>query len=167
VAGSLGLGAVNFLFTLVAIALIDIVGRRPLLLIGVAGVIISELFLGYVNAFMQASPHTGMLSLYGLLSFIAFFAIGPGVVVWLAISELFPTAMRGKGIALSLFFSSLSGTLLSGCFLQLVQSLGMGKTYWLFAAFGILYFLVAYFFLPETRARSLEEIQAGFVTESV
>ncbi len=166
VAGSLGLGALNLLFTLIAIALIDKVGRRPLLLIGVAGVVISEIFLGCVNEFMPASPLMGMLSLYGLLSFIAFFAIGPGVVVWLAISELFPTAMRGKGIALSLFFSSLSGTLLSGYFLQLVQHLGMGKSYWLFATFGILYFLVGYFFLPETRARSLEDIQSGFLVKT-
>lgn len=160
--GSAGIGVLNFLFTIIAIALIDSLGRRPLLLIGTFGVIVAEIFLGVVNYFLPESPHTGILSLIGLLVFIIFFAIGPGVVVWLAISELFPTQMRGKGIALCLFFNSLASTLLATFFLPLVKHFGMAQTYWLFAFFTLGYFLVTFFFLPETKSKSLEEIQHFF-----
>jgi SP family galactose:H+ symporter-like MFS transporter len=160
--GSVGIGALNFIFTAVAITLIDSLGRRPLLLMGVFGVMLSEIYLGIVTIFFANSPAAGMLALAGLLSFIIFFAIGPGVVVWLAISELFPTKIRGKGIAFCLFFNSLAATALSVYFLPLVKLLGMGHTYWLFAMFSAAYFVVVLFFLPETKARSLEEIQLGF-----
>lgn len=160
--GSVGIGALNFIFTLVAITLIDSLGRRPLLLIGVFGVMVSEVYLGVVTQFFSDSFYSGVLALVGLFLFIVFFAIGPGVVVWLAISELFPTKVRGKGIAFCLFFNSMAATVLSVYFLPLVHFIGMGATYWLFALFSAMYFLVAYFFLPETKARSLEEIQLGF-----
>ena len=86
--GSVGIGALNFIFTIIAITLIDRVGRRPLLLIGITGVLFAEVYLGLVNHFAPPAL-IGILSLIGLFIFIVFFAIGPGVVVWLAISELF------------------------------------------------------------------------------
>jgi sugar porter (SP) family MFS transporter len=160
--GSTGIGALNFIFTIVAIVFIDTLGRRPLLLVGVGGVMVTEIYLGVVNYFLSSSPASGILSLIGLLSFIIFFAIGPGVVVWLAISELFPTRIRGKGISICLFFSSLSSAMLTTFFLPLVKFLGIGQTYWLFAFFTGCYFLLTYFFLPETKAKTLEEIQDAF-----
>lgn len=160
--GSVGIGILNFLFTIIAISLIDSLGRRPLLLVGVAGVIASEIFLGLINYFIPDSPNAGILSLIGLLFFIMFFAVGPGVVVWLVISELFPTQVRGKGIAVCLFFNSLASTTLATFFLPLVKHLGVGQTYWLFALFTLGYFVVVYYFLPETKEKSLEEIQHYF-----
>ncbi|MDR3491743.1 MAG: sugar porter family MFS transporter [Gammaproteobacteria bacterium] len=160
--GSVGIGALNFIFTLVAILFIDTLGRRPLLLIGVLGVAASEIYLGVVSYFLASSHYLGLLSLIGLLLFIVFFAIGPGVVVWLAISELFPTRVRGKGIAICLFFNSLAATALSVYFLPLVKHVGIAQTYWLFAFFSACYFVLTLFFLPETKAKSLEEIQYGF-----
>lgn len=160
--GSLGIGLLNFLCTMIALVLIDTLGRRPLLLIGVAGVFLSEVFLGAVNYSIPNSPNAGFFSLIGLLCFIMFFAIGPGVVVWLVISELFPTQVRGKGVSICLFFNSLASTLLSTLFLPLLKFLGMAQTYWLFAFFTLGYFFVTYFFLPETKKRSLEEIQHFF-----
>jgi SP family galactose:H+ symporter-like MFS transporter len=163
--GSAGIGMLNFLFTIVAITLIDSLGRRPLLLVGVAGVAFAEIYLGLINYFIPDSANAGILSLIGLLFFIIFFAIGPGVVVWLVISELFPTQIRGKGIALCLFFNSLASTALATSFLPLIKSLGVAQTYWLFAFFTIGYFIVTYFFLPETKEKSLEEIQNHFFTK--
>ncbi len=160
--GSVGIGLLNFIFTLVAMMLVDTVGRRPLLLMGVIGVVLSECYLGCVNYFFPQLSYSGMLSLIGLLFFIIFFAIGPGVVVWLAISELFPTQIRGKGISICLFFNSLASTLLATLFLPLVKYIGIGATYWLFALFSSGYFIIVYFFLPETKAHSLEEIQHYF-----
>jgi SP family galactose:H+ symporter-like MFS transporter len=160
--GSAGIGLLNFIFTIVATSMIDSWGRRPLLLTGLTGVVISEIYLGYISYFIPHSPMAGTLALIGLLMFIVSFAIGPGVVVWLAISELFPTRVRGKGIALCLFFNSLAATLLSVYFLPLVKYLGIGQTYLLFALFSLGYLLTTLFFLPETKARTLEEIQSGF-----
>lgn len=160
--GTVGIGVLNFLFTIIAITMIDSIGRRPLLLIGTAGVAASELFLGIVHHSILNMAHAGILSLIGLLFFTIFFAIGPGVVVWLVISELFPTRVRGKGIALCLFLNSLASTLLAGFFLPLVARIGMDQTYWLFAFFSFGYFLMVYFYLPETKSKSLEEIQEAF-----
>lgn len=160
--GSLGVGALNFLSTLIAIALIDNIGRRPLLLVGIIGVFLSEVFLAVIPSLVINSDLSAMLSLIGLSTFIIFFAVGPGVVVWLAISELFPTRIRGKGIALCLFFNSLAATLLATFFLPLQNELGMADTYLFFAFFSLIYFLIAFYLLPETKTKSLEEIQFQF-----
>lgn len=131
-------------------------------IIGTFGIIVAELFMGTVSR-MALSPHmSGSLMLAGLVMFIVFYAIGPGVVVWLAISELFPTRVRGKGIAICLFFNSLAGSTLATVFLNLQHVLGMAGTYWLCAFFTFIYFLVACFFLPETRSQTLEDIQKYF-----
>lgn len=160
--GSVGIGLLNFLCTMMAIMFIDTLGRRPLLLIGVAGVTISELYLGLVSGMGFSQFTTGILSLIGLFGFIVSFAIGPGVVVWLALSELFPTRVRGKGMALCLFLNSLVSTLLATFFLPISHALGMSQTYWLFACFTALYFFTVYYLLPETKTKSLEEIQYEF-----
>lgn len=160
--GSVGIGIINFICTLFALFLIDKLGRKPLLITGVIGVLIAEIFLGIVSYVHIEFYAQGVMSLIGLFVFIIFFAIGPGVVVWLAISELLPTRVRGKGIAVCLFFNSLSGALISGIFLDLRDWLGMAGTYWLCAGFALLYLLVTIFMLPETKAKSLEDIQRFF-----
>lgn len=159
--GSAGIGILNFLCTLIAIMLIDSVGRRPLLLVGVFGVMFSEIYLGVISSLQLSESAASLLLLSGLFAFIVFFAIGPGVVVWLAISELFPTRVRGKGIALCLFFNSLAATLLATFFLPMSHKLGMSETYWLFALFTFGYGVLTYFCLPETKTRSLEDIQVS------
>lgn len=159
---SLSIGTLNFLATFVALAFIDSLGRRPLLLTGIIGVFIAEIFLGIVNYFSLNPAVVGILSLIGLLLFIVSFAIGPGMVIWVAISELFPTRIRAKGVSLCLFFHLLISAFLSTFFLSIVARLGMAQTYWLFAGFTLGYCAFAFFLLPETKTKSLEEIQFQF-----
>lgn len=163
--GSIGIAALNFVCTIFALFLVDRVGRKPLLIVGVAGVFISEVFLGAIN-YIHLVPHLrGVLSMYGFFGFIVFFAIGPGVVVWLAVSELFPTRIRGKGIAVCLFFNSLAGTCLATGFLTITSDIGWAGAYWLCAGFSFLYLLLAVFLLPETKQKSLEKIQKYFYND--
>lgn len=160
--GAVGIGALNFICTIVAIFLVDRIGRKPLIIFGVTGIFLSEVFLGVVSH-MQLPPHLeGMLSLFGLFGFIITYAVGPGVVVWLALSELLPTRVRGKGMALCLFFNSLAGTLLASLFLDMRHWVGVSGTYWLCAGATFLYLLVAVFLLPETKGKTLEQIQQYF-----
>jgi sugar porter (SP) family MFS transporter len=159
--GAVGIGSLNFLCTIVAIFLVDRLGRRRILLTGIAGVFLAEAFLVVSTLFAPANE-LGWLSLYGFFAFIIFFAIGPGVVVWLAISELMPTKLRGKAMALCLFFSSLSGAMLASVFPDLQNTLGLAGTYSLCAAFTFIYFILTWRLLPETKRKSLEEIQVYF-----
>ncbi len=160
--GSAGIGAINFICTIIALLLVDKLGRKPLLITGVLGIVCAEVFLGIVNYLPMLEATRGMLSLIGLFCFIIFFAIGPGVVVWLAISELLPTQVRGKAVALCLFFNSLAATVLASVFLDLRNALGMDGTYWLCAAFSAAYLCIAIFLLPETKSKTLEEITEYF-----
>lgn len=160
--GTVGIGFINFLATILAFFLIDKFGRKRLLIIGTAGIIISYLYLGFLPHFIPIGKLQAELSLLGFFGFIFFFAIGPGVVVWLAMSELLPTKVRGKALALALFVNSLAAAILSTIFLSIKNTLGIDGTYFLFAGFTIVYFLVALFLLPETKGKTLEEIQMFF-----
>lgn len=160
--GTIGLGAVNFITTILSILLIDYVGRKRLLMFGTAGIVISALGLILIPHLLLAPHMEAYYSLCGLLVYVFSFAIGPGVVVWLAISELLPTKVRGKAVALCLFANSLASTIFASVFLHLINLIGMQGIYTIFAASTSGYFLVACFLLPETKAKSLEAIQSYF-----
>jgi MFS family permease len=98
----------------------------------------------------------------GLYAFIAFFAFGPGVCVWLALSELMPTRIRSNGMSIALVINQLVSTTLAGIFLPFVSKYGYSSMFFLFAGFTVIYFLVAVFLLPETKGKTLEEIEAHF-----
>jgi MFS family permease len=98
----------------------------------------------------------------GLYAFMAFFAIGPGVCVWLALSELMPTRIRSNGMSIALVINQVVSTTLAGIFLPFVSKYGYSSMFFLFAGFTVIYFLVATFLLPETKGKTLEEIEAHF-----
>jgi SP family myo-inositol transporter-like MFS transporter 13 len=104
----------------------------------------------------------GWLVALGLYVFMAFFALGPGVVVWLALSELMPTRIRSNGMSIALVINQLVSTTLAAIFLPFVSKHGYSSMFFLFAGFTVVYFLVAAFFLPETKGKTLEEIEAHF-----
>ncbi|MGO9637304.1 MAG: MFS transporter [Terracidiphilus sp.] len=98
----------------------------------------------------------------GLFLFMGFFAVCPGVCVWLALSELMPTRIRSNGMSIALVLNLLASTTLAGIFLPFVSKHGYSSIFFLFAGFTVVYFIVAAFFLPETKGKTLEEIEAHF-----
>jgi SP family myo-inositol transporter-like MFS transporter 13 len=97
-----------------------------------------------------------------LFVFMAFYAVGPGVCVWLALSELMPTRIRSNGMSIALLLNQAVATAIAGVFLPTVGKYGYAAMFWGFAACTVVYFITAAFFLPETKGKTLEEIEAHF-----
>jgi len=104
----------------------------------------------------------GWMVAVGIYLFIAFYALGPGVCVWLALSELMPTRIRSNGMSIALVINQLVSTTLAGIFLPFVSKYGYSSMFFLFSGFTLIYFVTATFFLPETKGKTLEEIEAHF-----
>ena len=104
----------------------------------------------------------GWLVALGLFLYVAFFALGPGVVVWLALSELMPTRIRSNGMSVALVLNQMVSTTLAAIFLPFVSQHGYSSMFFLFAGFTVVYLVTAAFFLPETKGKTLEEIEAHF-----
>jgi MFS transporter, SP family, solute carrier family 2 (myo-inositol transporter), member 13 len=109
-----------------------------------------------------ASTHNGWLVAISLFVFMAFFAIGPGVCVWLALSELMPTRIRSNGMSIALLINQAVSTTIAAIFLPTVGKHGYAAMFFGFAACTVVYFVTAVVFLPETKGKTLEEIEAHF-----
>jgi MFS family permease len=107
------------------------------------------------------TSHGWIVALW-LYLFVAFYAMGPGVCVWLALSELMPTRIRSNGMSIALVSNQLVSTTLAAIFLPFVSKHGYSSIFFLFACFTVVYFITAAFFLPETKGKTLEEIEAHF-----
>jgi MFS family permease len=152
-----GLGVVNFAFTLMAMNFIDRYGRRTLMLIGSIGVIA---MLGMVaNAFYQ-QQFNGYLVPICLFVYIAFFAFSQGAVIWVFISEIFPTEVRAKGQALGSFTHWLMATIIAFTFPVITETLGGGNSFMLFTVMMVFQLVFVLKLMPETKGRSLEELHS-------
>lgn len=109
-----------------------------------------------------ATPRIGALVTLCLAFYISFFSVGPGVVVWLTLSELMPTRIRSTGIGVALLLNQGVSTLIAAVFLPTVGNYGFSVMFLFWAACTLVYFLIATFFLPETKGKSLEEIERHF-----
>ena len=116
------------------------------------------------NALITPVPntHDGWLVAISLFVFMAFYAVGPGVCVWLALSELMPTRIRSNGMSIALLLNQAVSTTIASVFLPMVGKYGYSVMFFGFAACTVVYFLTAAFFLPETKGKTLEEIEAYF-----
>jgi MFS transporter, SP family, galactose:H+ symporter len=153
-------GIVNTLTTVIALWLIDRVGRRPLLLVGVAGMTLSLIVLGAGFLSNHSSPETGRITAIGLMSYVGFFAIGLGPVFWLMIAEIYPLRVRGLAMSVATVVNWATNLLVALTFLSLVDLLGRPVTFWLYAVFSAGAFVFTWRLVPETKGKTLEEIEA-------
>jgi sugar porter (SP) family MFS transporter len=161
-ATALGVGVVNVGFTILAVRIIDRAGRRPLLIIGLIGMVISLALLGVVFATGGAGGAAGLLATVCLGLYIASFAISLGPVFWLMISEIYPLNIRGKAMSVASLANWGSNWLVALTFPVLLATLGGAGSFWLFAVMGIVAWFFVYFRVPETKGKTLEEIEAEF-----
>ncbi len=152
---AVAVGATNLLFTMLAMTVIDKVGRKTLLLIGSVG---TSACLG-MCAYVFHTGRYGHLLIVPLVGFIAFFAISQGAVIWVYISEVFPNRVRGKGQSLGSFTHWIMSAILSIVFPLLTASSGAETPFAWFAGMMALQFFVVLFLFPETKRLSLEQMQ--------
>lgn len=151
---AVAIGVMNLVATLVGMALIDRIGRKMLLLIGSVG---TAVCLACVAAIFQLKQHQHLL-VWALVAYIAFFAVSQGAVIWVYISEVFPTRVRGKGQSLGAGTHWTMNAIISGIF-PVVAARSGAYPFIFFAAMMVLQFFVVLFFFPETKQVSLEDLQ--------
>ena len=153
-----GVGAVNVLLTLVSIRLIDHAGRRALLLWSLGGMAVSLLVLAAGFAF-GASGVLGWITVGSLAAYVAFFAVGLGPVFWLLIAEIFPLAVRGRAMSLATISNWGFNLLVTITFLSLINLCGRSGAFLIYAVLTLFAIVFTARLVPETRGRSLEEIE--------
>ncbi len=165
-AGTLIVGATNLLFTVLAVLLLDRLGRRVLLLTGTSVLLVALALLGVYFSSSTLQHDYGWLALGGLILFMAGFAIGLGPVFWLMISEIYPVGVRSKAMAVSTIFNWGANFIVAQTFLTLSSWITRQGVFFLYAGIAV---LALWFFasqVPETRGRSLEDIQQELAPES-
>lgn len=152
-------GVVNLIFTFVAIWLVDRAGRKPLLVVGTLVQVVSLTLVGVLA--QQAHPPGGLL-LASILAFVAAFAVAMGPIPWIMNSEIFPTKLRGRAMALAIFALWFADFLVAQTFPMLMTGIGVGRTFWVYAACSLLSTVFVLALVPETKGRTLEEIEASW-----
>ena len=155
-----GLTAVMWCFHVLAIFLLDRVGRRPLLLTGVAGQIVGLEILGAAFPFPQLASFKSEVAIGGLLIYVACFAFGLGPIFWLLISEIYPLKNRSVAMSAATVTNWAMNLLVAVTFLTLVSWLGHAGTFWLYGVVAIGAWIFFYRLVPETKGKSLEQIEA-------
>ena len=157
---SVGVGVVNVIMTVVAMQLIDKVGRRPLLLVSLAGMTLSLFVLGLAFSLPHLAAMMGWIAPVSLMAYVGFYAVGLGPVFWLVLSEIYPLRMRGRAMSIGTIANWGANLIVALTFLTLTQVLGKSATFWLYGAISIGAWLFAFFLVPETKGKTLEQIEA-------
>jgi sugar porter (SP) family MFS transporter len=155
-----GLAMVMWCFYVLAIFLLDRVGRRPLLLIGATGQIIGLAILGAALQFQQLANLKSDVAIAGLVIFVCSFAVGLGPVFWLMISEIYPLRIRGVAMSVVTVTNWGMNLAVAVTFLTLVGVLGRGGTFWLYGIIAVGAWVFCYRLVPETKGKTLEQIEA-------
>lgn len=154
--GAIIIGLINFVFTFLAIWTIDKFGRRPLLLVGIGGALISLLMSAVL---LHLNVELKVLMLIPLLCYIAFFAFSYGPGVWVVISEIFPTRIRGSAVGIGALSLWVTCFVVSQLLPKMIESLGVANTFLIYAVLTAPAFVFVYCAIPETKGKTLEEIE--------
>ncbi|HEV7787539.1 MAG TPA: sugar porter family MFS transporter [Pseudonocardia sp.] len=161
---NVGIGAVNMLMTLPAMRLIDVAGRRPLLLYGALGMCAAMILLAAVNlAGLSKGPVLLGVTLVGITLYVASFSISWGPVQWVVLPELFPLRIRAAAVGVCVIFNWLFNLIVALVFPSLLDRFGAGANFVFFAVTTALAFLFVKNLMPETKGRSLEAIERELV----
>ncbi len=155
-----GLTMVMWCFHVLAIFLLDRVGRRPLLLSGLAGQVIGLAILGVAFHFPQLATFKSYVAIGGLVIYVACFAFGLGPIFWLLISEIYPLKARAAAMSAATVTNWALNLVVAVTFLTLVGLLGHAGTFWLYGVVAVGAWAFIYLLVPETKGKSLEQIEA-------
>lgn len=159
-----GIGLINFLMTIIAIFFTDKLGRKPLLYVGLTGVMLSLLGLGCAFHFASILGASLKWVAVGSLAFyIICFAFSLGPVGWIIVSEVFPLKIRGLAMSLCTVANFAFNFFVVGSFPVLINRVGGAYTFWMFAFVSLLCIIFVYFFVPETKGISLEQIESNWI----
>jgi SP family sugar:H+ symporter-like MFS transporter len=159
-------GSVNVVFTFVAIALVDRVGRKPLLLTGALGQAVMLGIMAYAfgtapvdaSGNLQLSSAMGTTALVAANTYVAFFAFSWGPVMWVMLGEMFPNRFRGAALSLAGLVQWLSNFTITMTFPILLEGIGLGLSYGIYSAFGLIAYFFVRGFIQETKGRTLEDM---------
>ncbi|XP_049383102.1 probable polyol transporter 6 isoform X4 [Solanum stenotomum] len=161
-----GVGLTKFSFIVLSTILIDRVGRRKLVLTSVSGMIVALTGLG---TFLTLAEQSGgkliwtlVLSIITTYSYVAFFNVGLAPVTWVYTAEIFPLRYRGLGVGIGVAVNRLMNATVSMTFLSMMSAMTIAGTFFMFAGISIIALIFFYYFLPETKGKSLEEMEALF-----
>lgn len=161
--GQVTIGIVNVLFTIVAIQYVDKMGRRPLLAVGITGVVISLILVGF---FFYNDVTQGAWLLFFFLLFIACYAFSFGPVQFVIISEIFPNHIRGRAMSVAVLSLWGANIIVGQTFPWLLENVGSAGTFWLFGGICAPALLLVWKVIPETKGKSLEEIVKFWETQN-
>jgi sugar porter (SP) family MFS transporter len=150
---------VNVVATVVGILLVDRVGRKPLLYLGVGGMTVALFALAFAFSHQTAlGTSLGAIAIGCLVLYIACFAFSLGAIAWILVSEVFPLRVRGRGVAVATLFSGIANFAVSLTFLSLIKAVGSASTFAIYGILSIVTLIFVRFVVPETRGRELESI---------
>ena len=161
-----GIGIVNFLMTIVAIFLTDRIGRKPLLYIGLTGVMLSLIALGCAFGFEDIlGDNLKWVAVGSLVTYIICFAFSLGPIGWILVSEVFPLKIRGVAMSICTLSNFGFNFFVVASFPVMLNRLGGDITFWMFAFVSLLCIIFVYYFVPETKGISLEKIESNWIHE--
>ena len=161
--GGVTITAINFMATILAVFMADKLERKFVVMFGTLMVALTLIMTGFMLLVLPAGVIKGWALLIGFISFIFFFAIGPGAYVWVIMSELLPNNIRSKALGIALFLNSMASALLASVFLPISVAFGESSIFFICGICTLVYCFIVYKYVPKTTGRSLEDIEKEFI----